>query len=368
MPRSSPPPPARTVSRTPAWRGARLTLATLLVGLGAAACGGDDSAQGAGGDAPTIVVTYSVLGAVVSELVGDAAEVKVLMGNGVDPHDWSPSAKDIEAVQGADLVVANGLGLEEGLEDVLDGLEPAKVFYATDHIEVRELSEGEEAGHSDEEHAGEEAHADEEHADEAHADEAHADEEKSAGEKTSGEEHADEEHAHEHEGGDPHFWVDPVSMSSVVTALSAELDEGLGLDLGSRTKALTDELAELDESVRTKVAAVPEADRQLVTGHESLGYFADRYGFTLVGAVVPGVSSQAESSAAQLAELKEKVRDAGVDVVFTEIGTSQAVADAVAKETGARVVELPSHNLPDDGRYVSFIDELVDKITAALAG
>ena len=80
-----------------------------------------------------MVVTYSVLGAVVNDLVGDRADVTVLMGNGVDPHDWAPSAKDIERVMKADLVVANGLGLEAGLEKTLDEAEKAgvAVFHAT---------------------------------------------------------------------------------------------------------------------------------------------------------------------------------------------------------------------------------------------
>ena len=94
-------------------------------------------------DGVDIVVTTSVLGSVVRDLVGDRATVTVLMGNGVDPHDWSPSAQDIETVYAADLVVANGLGLEEGLHDALEEAEAKgiRVFEATDHIDVRELGE-----------------------------------------------------------------------------------------------------------------------------------------------------------------------------------------------------------------------------------
>ena len=100
-----------------------------------------------------IVVTTSVLGSVVRDLVGDRASVTVLMGNGVDPHDWAPSAQDLEAVYAADLVVANGLGLEEGLQDALGQAEAEgiRVFEATDHIDVRELGE---AAHGHEAEAG----------------------------------------------------------------------------------------------------------------------------------------------------------------------------------------------------------------------
>ena len=89
-------------------------------------------------------------------------------------------------------------------------------------------------------------------------------------------------------------------------------------------------------------SAIPAADRKLVTGHESMGYFADRYGFTLVGALVPSISSQAEASAADLAELTEQIEAVGVSVIFIEIGTQSSVADAIGDETGATVVELPS--------------------------
>ena len=109
----------------------------------ASACGSDTS-QG-GPDRPVVVVTYSVLGAVVGDVVGEAADVVVLMPDGIDPHEWQPSAKDIETVSDADLVVANGLHLEESLEGALD--EAAEngtpVFFAGDHIRVRTIGRAE---------------------------------------------------------------------------------------------------------------------------------------------------------------------------------------------------------------------------------
>ena len=156
-------------------------------------------------------------------------------------------------------------------------------------------------------------------------------------------------------------------MTEVVQALGPFLEAQLGLDLASERARLEEDLVSLDISIRTKVAALPPARRQLVTGHESLGYFADRYGFTLVGAVVPSSSTQAEASAAQLAELKHKVQQVGAKVVFTEVGTPHDVAEAVARETGAVLVELPSHNLTGNGSYERFLTELADTIVQALA-
>jgi zinc/manganese transport system substrate-binding protein len=231
------------------------------------------------------------------------------MPNGADPHEWQPSAKDVETLGTADLVVVNGPGLEEGLDDVLAEVERSgvPVFAATDHVDVRTIGE--------------------------------------------------DQHAGEHEAGapDPHIWTDPLTMENVVAALATTLRGELGLDLAARATDLEERLASLDAELRATVAAVVAGERKLVTGHESMGYFADRYGFELVGAVIPSSSSQAEASAGELAELKELIERQDVRAIFTEIGTPSQVAEAIADEAGATVVELPSHTLPDDGSYFTFM-------------
>jgi zinc/manganese transport system substrate-binding protein len=116
------------------------------------------------------------------------------------------------------------------------------------------------------------------------------------------------------------------------------------------------------------LAAVPDANRKLVTGHESLGYFAARYRFTLIGAIVPSLTSQAEVSAADLAKLSTLIKQQSVKAVFTELGTPAKVAKAIGSETGARVVELASHNLPENGGYASFITGDATAIATALKG
>ena len=187
-----------------------------VVALLAAGCSGGAAAPDPG--PPSVVVTYPVLGAVVADLVGDRATVTVLMGNGVDPHDWSPSAKDIERVEKADLVVANGLGLESGLDKALVEAEKrgVPVFRATDHVAVRQRPT---AGAG----SGQEAAA------------------------------------------DPHFWVDPLSMRDVVLALATSL-AAVGVDVADRAPDLATRLAELDAATRTTLSVVPEARRLLVTG------------------------------------------------------------------------------------------------------
>ena len=280
--------------------------AWVVVGCGSTSGGNLESTSRA-----QIVVTHAVLGAVVTELVDGAADVKVLVPNGTDPHEWEPSAKDIEALDHADLVVANGLNLESRLIEVLGRAEDdgVPVFRATDHVDVR----GGGDGHGD-------------------------------------------------EGGDPHFWTDPFEMSQVVVALSARLD-AIGIDVDG--EELSDEYATLDAQVRGVLAGI--SNRVLVTGHESLGYFADRYDFELVGAVIPGMSTEVEATASNLSELKDAMKAAGVDVIFTETGTPDDVTRTIADETGARVVELGTHLVPAQGTYRSFIVGLASTIADALA-
>jgi zinc/manganese transport system substrate-binding protein len=97
-----------------------------------------------------------------------------------------------------------------------------------------------------------------------------------------------------------------------------------------------------------------------------MGYFGDRFGFELIGAVIPGLSSQGEVSASQLSAIAAQIRDHGVPAIFTEIGTPQAVVDAIAGETGVQVVQLPSHNLPADGSYFTFVRDIANAIAGAL--
>ncbi len=271
-----------------------------------------------------IVVTTPILGSVVSDLVGDRATVTVLMAEGTDPHEWAPSAQDLETIYGADLVVANGLDLEEGLHDALDEAQAngVPVFEATDHIAVRSVGE--------------------ETVDPA-----------ASASAAPG-------------AGDPHFWVDPLSMVAVVEALAPALAE-LGLDVSDRGTDLVTRLQALDEEVRGRLAVIPAASRTLVTGHESMGYFAARYDLRLIGAIIPGLSSQGEVSAWAMADLAERIREAGVTVIFAEVGTPRFVADAIAGETGATIVELPSHRLPADGSYSTFITDIADAVAEALS-
>lgn len=287
--------------------------------------GGSEGGASDGGDTTrTIVATTPVLGSVVESVVADSVEVVTIMPNGSDPHSFSPSASQVNEMMDADLLVINGEDLEEGLEEAIDRAVDTgvPVFAATDHVEVREISQ-----------------------------------------TKNSEEPADD---HGHSGGDPHFWLDPVLMQDVVAALGPAIEAELGVDVAQGTEAFEDDLATLHAANEAAVAEVPESKRKLVTGHDSLGYWADRYGFEVIGAVVPSISTQAESSSRQVADLGKLIREEGVNTIFTEAGTSPALAETIASETGARLVEIDVETLPDDGSYITLVSELTQTITANL--
>jgi ABC-type Zn uptake system ZnuABC Zn-binding protein ZnuA len=114
------------------------------------------------------------------------------------------------------------------------------------------------------------------------------------------------------------------------------------------------------------LAVVPDAQRQLVTGHGALGYFADRYGFRIVGTVIPGLSSSDEPSARDIAELIESIREAGTTALFSDVGTPPSVAEAVAAEAGAQLVELRVAQLPESGRYADLLRDIATAVAGAL--
>ena len=329
--------------------------AALALGVQAVAVAQEASTE----EPASIVVTTAVLGSVVDAVVGDAADVTVLMPSGADPHEWQPSARDVERVMEAALVVENGLDLEEALIGVLeqaraDGVD---IFTAADHVEVR-LSE--------ESHDDRDAHADAEGHDHAEGAE-QAEGEEHADEHMHEDEDADHEDAHGHGPEDPHLWLDPVAMGSVVDAMVPAMAE-LGIDVEDGAAAFEAELDALDAEIEAMIATIPEDQRKLVTGHEALGYFVDRYGLEQIGAVLPSLSTSGEPAARDIAELIETMEAAGVSIVFTDIGAPAPLVQAVAEATGADVVPVNDAQLPDDGSYVSLMRERAQAITRALAG
>ena len=269
-------------------------------------------------DLPDVVVTYSVLASVVSDLVDGVADVVTIIPDGQDPHEFEPSAKDLETINNAVFVVANGLNLEEGLETPLERLhdDGGPVFFVGEHITVREMSEA-------------------------------------------------DDHAHDHGGVDPHLWLSPGAMLEMLPALTAELATALNTNLDAALADVTAELTALDKEIAALFAKLDKCE--LVTGHDELGYFADRYGCETIGAVIPSSTTTSEASAGELAELKAVIAEHGATVVFTSLGTPQDVAAQVAKETGVELVELSTHVMGGAGSYAEFVRTFATQIADALA-
>lgn len=279
-------------------------LLAVLLALVVGACGGGSSAS----SDLTIVATTSIAGDLVTQVVGDHASVDVLIPIGADPHDFQPSSQQAAALREADLVVAWGLDLEEGLEDVLESA-------AAEGVRVLELSALVDPL----------AYGDEDDGDQADAD--------------------------DHGGLDPHTWMDPVRMAQAAREIGSALAEvAPGRDWASDAERVAGELLEVHAEVESILAEVPTERRKLVTSHDSVGYFADRYGFEVVGVAIRGGSTLAAPSSAEVAELVDAIRRAGVRVLFAETTSSRALLAAIADEIeGVRVVEILEGSLAAAG-------------------
>jgi ABC-type Zn uptake system ZnuABC Zn-binding protein ZnuA len=187
-----------------------------------------------------------------------------------------------------------------------------------------------------------------------------------------GEDHQDEaedEHGHE---GDPHFWLDPKNAIQYVENIRAGLsqsDPDAASVYAANAQAYIAQLEELDKWITEQVQQVPPERRLLVTNHESFGYFADRYGFKIIGTIVPSISPTAAPSAQQLAELIDHIKATGAPAIFLETGTSPQLAHQVAAETNVKVVtELYSHSITAaDGLAPTYID-MIKYNTMAIVG
>ena len=258
---------------------------------------------------PQIVVTYSVLGSVVTDLVGDAAEVTILIPDGQDPHEFQPSARDIETINNADIVISNGLDFEEGLLEVLASAEENGVpqYRVGNHITQR-IEEG------------------------------------------------------DHNIADPHLWLSPANFSVALPSLTSAINEAAGLSIDSA--AQSDALTQLDEDITSVIKSIPSC--VLVSGHDELGYFSDHYGCTVVGAIIPSFSTTAEATASQIANLKKLATENNVKAVFTGLGTPPEVSEQLANELGIAAVSLSTHYLNGAANYREFMLNLANQIAEVL--
>jgi zinc/manganese transport system substrate-binding protein len=255
---------------------ALLAVFVLAAVMFAAGCGDDSGSSGSG---PTVVATTTQVADLVREVGGDRVNVDGMLRPGGDPHDYEPRPSDVASVAKAEVVFRSGGEVDHWLDDVIGNAGgDAPVVSLIDS--VHRLAD------------------------------------------------------------DPHWWQNPrnaVRAVETIRARLAKLDPGGASVYRRNAERVQSGLRKLDAGIAACVARVPPAKRKIVTTHDALGYFADRYGVEVVGAVIPSLSTQAQASAGDVQRLVEQIRREGVEAVFPESSVNPDIERAIARESGARI-------------------------------
>jgi ABC-type Zn uptake system ZnuABC Zn-binding protein ZnuA len=265
-----------------------------------------------------VMAVESFISDIAGNVLGETAEIEPLIPAGVDPHSFQMTPADATKLAECDVLVMNGADLVPGLEDAVETIGgDVLVIEASAGLVGRSAGEGEGEG--------------------------------------------EEAEDHHHGETDPHFWLDPVSVIHYVENIRdglSEADPANAAAYEANATAYIDSLRDLDEWIRQQVAGIPADRRLLVTNHESFGYYADRYGFEVLGTVIGSVSTGASPSAQHIVELVELIRTTEVRAIFLEQGSDPQLAQQLAAETGVEVVtDLYTHSLTDaDGLAPTYVD------------
>jgi zinc/manganese transport system substrate-binding protein len=270
-----------------------------------------------------IVASTSIVADVVASIGGDNLELAALIPRGTDPHAYQPTPGDLQDLYVADLILLNGLDLEADLEDILA---PVSIS-----IPMISLSEGLRA--------------------------------------RTLEENASHSELNTHSDGiDPHVWFDPVLVSHWVDRIEhslCRLDPAHADEYLVNASHYHDELSNLDQWIEAQVVSIPAGQRKLVLDHLVMGYFADRYGFEMISALVPAFSSAAEASPRELAVLTEVILAEGVPAIFVGVDTNPNLAEQIAGDLGLEVIELYTGSLgPVGGPADSYLEMMQYNVLA----
>lgn len=246
-----------------------------------------------------VIATFSILGDIVANVGGDRVTVTTLVGPDGDAHVFQPAPADAQAVAGAQVIVANGLGFEGWMDRLVEASgSKATIITASEGVEPRAFEE--------EEHE-------------------------------EGEDHAEEE-GHDHGGTDPHAWQSVANVELYVGNIErglAAADPAGAETYKANAAAYLAELQTMDAEIKAAIAALPEDRRTIVTSHDAFGYFGAAYGMTFKAP--QGISTESEASAADVAALITQIRDEKIPAVFVENITDRRLLDQIATETGAAI-------------------------------
>jgi ABC-type Zn uptake system ZnuABC Zn-binding protein ZnuA len=293
----------------------RLSRPLALLALLGALLGGCGSAPGGDPGRPGVVATTTQVGDLTRAVAGDRATVRQLLSPNSDPHAYEPRPSDVKAVIGADVVVRSGGDLDDWLGGVLDNA--GSHATTVDLIAAVRTRRGE-------------------------------------------------------GGTDPHWWQNPRNAEIAVRRIRDALiaaDPGGRAAYAANAGAYLARLRHLDRAIAACMDAIPAARRKLVTDHDALGYYADRYGIDVIGTVIPALSTQAQASAGAVAKLARTIRRAGVGTIYSESSVNPKLARAIARDSGAQLgPALYADSLgPDDSPGATYIGSLRAN-TLALAG
>jgi ABC-type Zn uptake system ZnuABC Zn-binding protein ZnuA len=303
--------------------GGALFLAAFLVAVGlVTAC-----AAPATPAAPTlkVVAIESFLADIAQNVAGERTQVVALIPPGTDPHAFQATPQDIRTLASSDVLIVNGAGLEENLDALLENAGGTHRIIVASAGLVSRVPQADEP-------------------------------------------------QDEHNTMDPHFWFDPTKVETYVV----NIRDGLTLadPPGAETYRRNADtyitgLRALDARLAAQVSVLPAARRKLVTDHDTFGYFADRYGFEIVGMIVPSFTTADSTTAQGLAALIDTLRATGARAIFLEAGANPDVAEQIARETGAQVITgLYTHSLSEpDGpapTYIRMLEYDMQKIVDAL--
>jgi zinc/manganese transport system substrate-binding protein len=287
-------------------------VALALVAVG---CGDSEGENGAGGGAVAAVATTTIAGDIVGNVGGDRIHVDTLVPADADPHDFEPRPSDAVALADAEVVVKSGGDLDEWLDDLIEnaGGDAAELTLLDT---VRAI------------------------------------------------------------GDDPHWWQDPrnaILATEAVRDALAEADPDGGRAYERNAARYVRELRALDDDIEHCMQQVPPEKRKLVTTHDALGYFAERYGLEVIGSVIPSLSTQAQPSAREVAALVEQIEEEGVEAIFPEAAVSQRLERAISRESGAEVGrELWTDSLGGEGSgaetYLDAMRTNADALAEGMSG
>lgn len=256
------------------------------------------------GEKLRLIASTTIIGDVLSRIAGDAADVEVLMIPGQNPHSFEPVPANLRSVEQADLIFINGFGLEENLLDDIQAAATGYIVPVSSGLTLLDIE----------------------------------------GEKN----HEESDEAHEHESGDPHVWMNPnnvIHWVRNITAVLSNADPNQADVYQQNGEVYSVELAAMDAYIKNQVGLLPEEKRTLLLDHHMFNYFADAYGFTTIGALIPGTTDNAEPSPKAVADLVKLIRESSVSALFvgrTASGGLQKLAETVIAESGRDVIIVPT--------------------------